>query len=200
MQDRYHQGTGNRRLSRQRRILRRDQSLPTPGRPSVSRNAGQPPRIAVTRRIQAHPPGRDAGCPWHCWEFDLRTGQSWCDPDSVHARTYAVQIEPGAVWPRFRSRPRPFRSTWNTTMSCYGLSRGANTRVRGNFCRRERTGARAVIAVPQRRQRRSGGTAVRLRDVARQAGVSTASVSRASTHRTSFRPSCAIASPAPRRS
>lgn len=34
-------------------------------------------------------------CPWHCWEFDIRTGQSWCDPDSAHARTFAVEIEPG---------------------------------------------------------------------------------------------------------
>ena len=36
-------------------------------------------------------------CPWHCWEFDIRSGQSWCDPDSVHARTYAVEVEPGAT-------------------------------------------------------------------------------------------------------
>jgi nitrite reductase/ring-hydroxylating ferredoxin subunit len=35
-------------------------------------------------------------CPWHCWEFDIRTGQSWCDPDSVQARTYNVAVEPGA--------------------------------------------------------------------------------------------------------
>jgi nitrite reductase/ring-hydroxylating ferredoxin subunit len=34
-------------------------------------------------------------CPWHCWEFDIRTGQSWCDPDSVKARTYGVTVEPG---------------------------------------------------------------------------------------------------------
>lgn len=34
-------------------------------------------------------------CPWHCWEFDLRTGQSWCDPDSIRARTYDVKVEPG---------------------------------------------------------------------------------------------------------
>ena len=26
-------------------------------------------------------------CPWHGWEFDIRTGQSWCEPDSVRART-----------------------------------------------------------------------------------------------------------------
>jgi nitrite reductase/ring-hydroxylating ferredoxin subunit len=42
-------------------------------------------------------PGGMLRCPWHCWEFDIRTGQSWCDPDSVHARTYAVEVEPGAA-------------------------------------------------------------------------------------------------------
>ena len=34
-------------------------------------------------------------CPWHCWEFDIRTGQSWCDPDSVLARCFDVAVEPG---------------------------------------------------------------------------------------------------------
>ena len=34
-------------------------------------------------------------CPWHCWEFDIRTGQSWCDPNDIKARTYAVTVEPG---------------------------------------------------------------------------------------------------------
>ena len=34
-------------------------------------------------------------CPWHSWEFDIRTGQSWCDPNDIKARTYAVTVEPG---------------------------------------------------------------------------------------------------------
>ena len=34
-------------------------------------------------------------CPWHGWEFDIRTGQSWCDPDSIRARTYQVTVQPG---------------------------------------------------------------------------------------------------------
>jgi 3-phenylpropionate/trans-cinnamate dioxygenase ferredoxin subunit len=34
-------------------------------------------------------------CPWHCWEFDIRTGQSLCDPNSVQARTFDVAAEPG---------------------------------------------------------------------------------------------------------
>jgi 3-phenylpropionate/trans-cinnamate dioxygenase ferredoxin subunit len=35
-------------------------------------------------------------CPWHGWEFDIRTGQSWCDPNSLKARPFAVTVEPGA--------------------------------------------------------------------------------------------------------
>ena len=34
-------------------------------------------------------------CSWHGWEFDIRTGQSYCDPGSIRARTYAVSVEPG---------------------------------------------------------------------------------------------------------
>jgi len=34
-------------------------------------------------------------CPWHGWEFDILTGQSWCHPDSVKARSYPVQVVPG---------------------------------------------------------------------------------------------------------
>src|SRR6185295_7273745 len=38
-------------------------------------------------------------CPWHGWEFDIRTGQSWFDPARVRVRRYEVTIEgerPGA--------------------------------------------------------------------------------------------------------
>lgn len=34
-------------------------------------------------------------CPWHGWEYDLVTGQSWMGPGHVDARTYEVEIEPG---------------------------------------------------------------------------------------------------------
>jgi len=36
-------------------------------------------------------------CPWHGWEFDIRTGKSWCAPDLVKTRSYAVSIESGEV-------------------------------------------------------------------------------------------------------
>ncbi len=34
-------------------------------------------------------------CAWHGWEFDMRTGQSWFDPQRVKIRTYPVVIEDG---------------------------------------------------------------------------------------------------------
>jgi nitrite reductase/ring-hydroxylating ferredoxin subunit len=40
-------------------------------------------------------PGEMIRCPWHCWEFDIRTGQSLCDPNSVQARAFDVAVEPG---------------------------------------------------------------------------------------------------------
>ena len=40
-------------------------------------------------------PGEMIRCPWHCWEFDIRTGQSLCDPNSVQARAFHVEVAPG---------------------------------------------------------------------------------------------------------
>ena len=34
-------------------------------------------------------------CPWHGWEFDIRTGKSWCDPAHVGLREYPTGIVPG---------------------------------------------------------------------------------------------------------
>ena len=36
-------------------------------------------------------------CPWHGWEFDIRTGQSWCDPKRFRAKAYPVNVEPGSA-------------------------------------------------------------------------------------------------------
>lgn len=40
-------------------------------------------------------PGEMLKCPWHGWEYDIRTGQSWCDPNDTKVRAYPVSVEPG---------------------------------------------------------------------------------------------------------
>ena len=32
-------------------------------------------------------------CPWHGWEFHVRTGQSWCAPERLRVRSYPVSVE-----------------------------------------------------------------------------------------------------------
>jgi 3-phenylpropionate/trans-cinnamate dioxygenase ferredoxin subunit len=34
-------------------------------------------------------------CPWHGWEFDIRTGQSWCEPSRIMAKQYPVEVQEG---------------------------------------------------------------------------------------------------------
>ena len=36
-------------------------------------------------------------CPWHGWEYDLRTGQSWFDPAKVRTRTFEASVQPGSA-------------------------------------------------------------------------------------------------------
>ena len=32
-------------------------------------------------------------CPWHGWEYDIKTGQSWFDPGATRVRSYDVTVE-----------------------------------------------------------------------------------------------------------
>lgn len=34
-------------------------------------------------------------CPWHGWEFDIKTGRSFCSVIRARARAFPVHIEPG---------------------------------------------------------------------------------------------------------
>ncbi len=60
-------------------------------------------RGKVIGRIEADGPGRvrysGAGevvrCPWHGWEFDLRTGKSRCDPRKTWVKSYTTSAERG---------------------------------------------------------------------------------------------------------
>jgi 3-phenylpropionate/trans-cinnamate dioxygenase ferredoxin subunit len=40
--------------------------------------------------------GEIIACIVHGWEFDLRTGQSWCDPERLRVRSYNVEVELGS--------------------------------------------------------------------------------------------------------
>jgi nitrite reductase/ring-hydroxylating ferredoxin subunit len=53
--------------------------------------ASEPGCYSYSRR------GEIIRCPWHGWEFDVRTGKSWCEPDRVRARQFSVSVAPGAT-------------------------------------------------------------------------------------------------------
>jgi 3-phenylpropionate/trans-cinnamate dioxygenase ferredoxin subunit len=60
-------------------------------------------RGRIVALVQSEGPGHYAlarhdeflRCPWHGWGFDIRTGQSWCDPNDTRVKAYDVKVEPG---------------------------------------------------------------------------------------------------------
>ena len=38
-------------------------------------------------------------CVWHGWEFNIRTGQSWCDPQRLRVRSFDVGVDEAAALP-----------------------------------------------------------------------------------------------------
>jgi nitrite reductase/ring-hydroxylating ferredoxin subunit len=42
-------------------------------------------------------PGEIIRCPWHGWEFDVKTGQSFCDPSKISVRNYPMEVVPGTA-------------------------------------------------------------------------------------------------------
>lgn len=59
----------------------------------------------IVGRLESDRPGefrldpeqRFLACPWHGWEFDLETGQSWFDPARTKARPFRVDVETGEI-------------------------------------------------------------------------------------------------------
>lgn len=49
--------------------------------------ATAPGHYTYTRR------GEIVRCPWHGWEFDIKSGQSWFDPAKTRVRNYKVTVE-----------------------------------------------------------------------------------------------------------
>ncbi len=50
-------------------------------------------------------PGEFIKCPWHGWEFDIRTGQSYCDPETMRARSFPASVAKGADIVEYESGP-----------------------------------------------------------------------------------------------
>jgi nitrite reductase/ring-hydroxylating ferredoxin subunit len=61
------------------------------GRVTGEVSSSEPGEYRYARR------GEMIRCPWHYWEFDIRTGQSRFDPGRVKARRYEARIESGAA-------------------------------------------------------------------------------------------------------
>ena len=40
--------------------------------------------------------GEFVRCPWHGWEFEIKTGQSYCGPNRSRVKQYRVSVESGA--------------------------------------------------------------------------------------------------------
>ena len=38
-------------------------------------------------------------CPWHGWEFEVRTGRSWCDPERTRVRSYPAGVQEAPAEP-----------------------------------------------------------------------------------------------------
>ena len=63
----------------------------------MQRSADRARDVVAARRVRGTRSNEIIRCPWHGWEFDLRTGQSWFDPRAVRVRRYDVSVEPGAL-------------------------------------------------------------------------------------------------------
>lgn len=67
-------------------------------------NGGSLAQGVLTGLVQSAEPGAYSytrlgeiiRCPWHGWEFDVRTGQSFCRAIKARARPFPVRIEPGS--------------------------------------------------------------------------------------------------------
>ena len=48
-------------------------------------------------------------CPWHGWEFDVRTGQTYCDPERSRCGAIRSRSPRASAWCRDRMWQKPCR-------------------------------------------------------------------------------------------
>lgn len=73
------------------------------GRVAAAPVSGRPGEVAMAEG------GAFVACPWHGWEYDVTTGQSWFGPGEAPVRSYPVSVEPApATHPATGRRPGPY--------------------------------------------------------------------------------------------
>ncbi|MGH7121304.1 MAG: Rieske 2Fe-2S domain-containing protein [Acetobacteraceae bacterium] len=80
-----------------RRILRATEPLPTHQGAASASGRGWGSWSREPGQYDYSQPGELLCCPWHGWEFDIRTGQSWCDPERTRAKSYPVAVAAGSA-------------------------------------------------------------------------------------------------------
>ncbi|HVY51197.1 MAG TPA: Rieske (2Fe-2S) protein [Devosia sp.] len=68
-------------------------------------NGGSLAQGVITGLLQSDEPGKYSysrqgeviRCPWHGWEFDIRTGKSFCSGIRARARPFPVHVEGGGA-------------------------------------------------------------------------------------------------------
>ncbi|MBP2372077.1 Rieske (2Fe-2S) protein [Pseudonocardia parietis] len=63
---------------------------------------------------------RSLRCPWHAWEFDIRTGASFYDPRNARVRRYDVEVVPGS--PEDETDPAGGRQEGPLVLEGYAVS------------------------------------------------------------------------------
>ena len=71
------------------------------GRVAPAAAAGLPGEVGMVEG------GAFVACPWHGWEYDVTTGQSYFGPGQAPVRSYPVSVEP-APHPATGRRPGPY--------------------------------------------------------------------------------------------
>ena len=87
----------DRRVQRRRRVLRHPQPLSASGRAAVRRAPVELGGCQGPGEVKMEGPPRLIACPWHGWEYDLETGQSFMGPGETRVKAYGVTVASGAT-------------------------------------------------------------------------------------------------------